>query len=62
MPIGVSVEIKPAKERPMPTWVGKQPFSRVTAFPAQLVETFIPTVAVKITDMLGEEVLITQKV
>ncbi len=42
MPDGVKVEIKPAKGRPMLTWVGKQPLSRVTAFPAQMVETLIP--------------------
>lgn len=42
MPDGVKVEIKPAKGRPMLTWVGKRPLSRVTAFPAQLVETFDP--------------------
>ncbi len=28
--------------RPMLQWVGKKPLSRVTAFPAQLVETFDP--------------------
>lgn len=42
MPEGVPVEIKQAKGRPMLTWVGKRPLSRVTAFPAQLVETFNP--------------------
>ena len=42
LPDGVKVEIKPAKGRPMLTWVGKRPLSRVTAFPAQLVETFAP--------------------
>ena len=42
MPDGVKIEIKPAKGRPMLTWVGKRPLSRVTAFPAQLVETFTP--------------------
>jgi len=35
-----SVEIKPAKGRPFLQWVGKQPLQRVTAYPAQLVETF----------------------
>ena len=34
------VEIKPAKGRPMLTWVGKKPLRHVTAYPAQLVETF----------------------
>ena len=38
-----SVEIKPAKGRPMLTWVGKRPLRHVTAFPAQHVETFNPT-------------------
>lgn len=36
------VKITPAKGRPMLTWVGKRPLSRVTAFPAQHVETFDP--------------------
>jgi adenine-specific DNA-methyltransferase len=34
------VEIKPAKGRPMLTWVGKKPLRHATAYPAQLVETF----------------------
>jgi DNA modification methylase len=34
------VEIKPAKGRPMLTWVGKKPLRQATAYPAQLVETF----------------------
>jgi DNA modification methylase len=34
------ITIKPAKGRPMLTWVGKRPLRRVTAFPAQLVERF----------------------
>jgi len=37
------VRIGKAKGRPMLTWVGKRPLERVTAFPAQLVETFNPT-------------------
>ena len=36
------VNIAAAKGRPMLTWVGKRPLRRVTAFPAQLVETFNP--------------------
>jgi hypothetical protein len=36
------VKIRPAKGRPMLTWVGKRPLSHVTAFPAQHVETFDP--------------------
>ena len=36
------VKITAAKGRPMLTWVGKRPLSRVTAFPAQHVETFDP--------------------
>src|SRR5687768_3569689 len=34
------VEIKPAKGRPMLTWVGKKPLRHAIAYPAQLVETF----------------------
>jgi DNA modification methylase len=34
------VEIKPAKGRPMLTWVGKKPLRQAIAYPAQLVETF----------------------
>ncbi|MDI7276825.1 MAG: DNA methyltransferase, partial [Anaerolineae bacterium] len=37
------IKITPAKGRPMLTWVGKRPLSRVTAFPAQHIETFDPT-------------------
>jgi len=44
------VTIKPAKGRPMLQWVGKRPLKRLTAF------------AVKITDMLDEEVLVTKDV
>mgnify|MGYP005841513731 CR=1 FL=1 len=42
MPDGAKAEIKPAKGRPMLTWVGKRPLRQVTAFPAQLIETFNP--------------------
>ena len=38
----VEVKISQAKGRPMLSWVGKRPLSRVTAFPAQHVETFAP--------------------
>jgi hypothetical protein len=38
----IHVKITPAKGRPMLIWVGKRPLSRVTAFPAQHVETFDP--------------------
>jgi len=38
-----SVEIRPAKGRPMLTWVGKRPLQQVTAFPAQHIETFDPS-------------------
>ncbi|HJS17506.1 MAG TPA: site-specific DNA-methyltransferase, partial [Anaerolineales bacterium] len=34
------VEIRPAKGRPMLTWVGKKPLRHAIAYPAQLVETF----------------------
>ncbi|MGQ0669898.1 MAG: site-specific DNA-methyltransferase [Actinomycetota bacterium] len=37
------VKIATAKGRPMLTWVGKRPLTRVTAFPAQQVETFDPS-------------------
>jgi adenine-specific DNA-methyltransferase len=37
-----SVEIGEAKGRPMLHWVGKRPLDYVTAYPAQLVETFNP--------------------
>lgn len=37
-PAPADVGISPAKGRPMLTWVGKRPLSRVTAFPAQPVE------------------------
>lgn len=37
------IQVTPAKGRPMLTWVGKQPLSHVTAFPAQRVETFAPS-------------------
>jgi len=36
------IKITAAKGRPMLTWVGKRPLSRVTAFPAQHIETFDP--------------------
>jgi len=38
-----AVQIGEAKGRPMLHWVGKRPLDQVTAFPAQLVETFNPT-------------------
>ena len=34
------VTITKAKGRPMLTWVGKKPLSRVTAYPAQGIERF----------------------
>jgi len=37
------VRIGEAKGRPMLHWVGKRPLDYVTAFPAQVVETFNPT-------------------
>ena len=42
MPNETRVEIKPAKGRPMLTWVGKKPLRHAIAYPAQLVETFHP--------------------
>ena len=38
-----TVQIGEAKGRPMLHWVGKRPLDYVTAFPAQLVETFNPS-------------------
>jgi DNA modification methylase len=38
-----TVPIGEAKGRPMLHWVGKRPLDYVTAFPAQMVETFSPT-------------------
>lgn len=37
-----ATEIHPAQGRPMLWWVGKQPLTRIPAFPAQHVETFDP--------------------
>jgi DNA modification methylase len=37
-----TVQIGEAKGRPMLHWVGKRPLDHVTAFPAQVVETFNP--------------------
>ncbi len=37
------MEIKPAKGRPMLTWVGKKPLRSAIAYPAQLVESFTLT-------------------
>jgi len=34
------IQIKPAKGRPMLTWVGKRPLRNVIAYPAQLIETY----------------------
>ena len=42
MPDETRVEIKPAKGRPMLTWVGKKPLRHAIAYPAQLVESFNP--------------------
>ncbi|HBE40303.1 MAG TPA: restriction endonuclease subunit M [Bacteroidales bacterium] len=36
------IKIKPAKGRPMLTWVGKRPLKSVAAFPAQHIETYDP--------------------
>lgn len=41
-PKSTEVKLGAAKGRPMLQWVGKKPLSRVTAFPAQLVESFDP--------------------
>ena len=42
-PKPTEVKLSAAKGRPMLHWVGKKPLSRVTAFPAQLAETFDPS-------------------
>jgi adenine-specific DNA-methyltransferase len=42
-PQPTEVKLTAAKGRPMLQWVGKRPLSRVTAFPAQLAETFDPS-------------------
>jgi DNA modification methylase len=42
-PKPTEVKLTAAKGRPMLQWVGKKPLSRVTAFPAQLAETFDPS-------------------
>ncbi len=66
------VIISKAKGRPMLSWVGKRPLSKVRAYPTQLVETFNASaqpavenpnaiIAVKIIDMLGEEAVITEQ-
>ena len=41
-PAGAEVKLTAARGRPMLQWVGKKPLRFVTAFPAQLVETFNP--------------------
>jgi DNA modification methylase len=38
-----TIQVAEARGRPMLHWVGKRPLDYVTAFPAQLVETFNPT-------------------
>src|SRR5512136_1220501 len=43
MPEKQTVRVAEAEGRPMLQWVGKRPLEHVTAFPAQLVETFNPT-------------------
>jgi len=40
MPSETRIEIKPAKGRPMLTWVGKKPLRHAIAYPAQLVESY----------------------
>lgn len=43
MPEKQTVQVAEARGRPMLHWVGKRPLDHVTAYPAQLVETFNPT-------------------
>lgn len=40
---GTHISIGEAKGRPMLHWVGKRPLDTVTAYPAQLIETFNPS-------------------
>jgi adenine-specific DNA-methyltransferase len=42
-PKETTVELSKAKGRPMLVWVGKKPLERLTAFPAQKMEEFIPS-------------------
>ena len=42
-----SVNISSAKGRPMLSWIGKKPLTKVTSFPAQKIETFHPKSALK---------------
>ena len=49
------VEIKPAKGRPMLSWVGKKPLRDVIAYPAQLIETFAPEHALKSDNNLWKD-------
>lgn len=42
-----TVTISPVKGRPMLSWIGKKPLTKVTAFPAQKIETFHPHNALK---------------
>ena len=39
-----NITIQRAKGRPMLSWVGKKPLTTITAYPAQLVESFSPAV------------------
>jgi adenine-specific DNA-methyltransferase len=55
MPENKRVEIKPAKGRPMLSWVGKKPLRDVIAYPAQLVEIFAPEHAPKIDKNLWKD-------
>ncbi|MDI6765444.1 MAG: site-specific DNA-methyltransferase [Bacteroidota bacterium] len=48
-----SVNITAAKGRPMLTWVGKRPLTQVTAFPAQLAETFDPTSLIRHAELVS---------
>ena len=42
-----TITVSPAKGRPMLSWVGKKPLTKVKAFPAQKIETFHPKNAPK---------------
>lgn len=49
-----TIKITAAKGRPMLTWVGKRPLAHVTAFPAQHVETFSPSVIARVVALASD--------
>jgi DNA modification methylase len=53
-PKETTVELSKAKGRPMLVWVGKKPLERLTAFPAQKVEEFAPSLPSSVRGCLAE--------